>query len=305
MKTWIRSALVASTLAVAAAAHAVPTVILPSYPVDGIGPQQFDEGLIYSRALLSQQQAAGLLPGNTSNFDFAAGSGTFDVIVYSHNAPANPAPFAQSMEALTSGSFDGTWGLNAAGTIGALRTLLTVGGTAYQPMFVFDHNENQRNPNMLISGRVAVYRGANLLQEFALDTQDNGTYDADARITSCGSPTVGQNPDTPLGPCNIQVDTPSDTTYTWQTNGSGKTDYFAVFPTFDLYGGGLLASDRIVVQMSIRDMTSGFDELAIGGYLFANPPSQVPEPGSVALMAAGLVALGLGLRRRRPTAPRA
>ena len=31
-------------------------------------------------------------------------------------------------------------------------------------------------------------------------------------------------------------------------------DYFAIFPTFDLYDGGFLDSDSIVIEMSLRDM---------------------------------------------------
>ncbi len=294
-----RTAMMATGLALAASAYAVPTLTLPTGTVDGIGPQQFDEALVYSSALLAQQKAAGLLPGNTSTFDFAVGSGTFDVIVYSNNGVANPAPFAQPMNAGGSGSFDGSWGAAAPGTVGALRNLLTVGGTPYQPLFVFDHNENQRDPNLLVSGRVSVYRGATLLEEYSLDTVANGTFDIDSRVTSCGSPTVGPNPATPLSACNIPVNTPSGTTYTWTTNGSGKPDYFVIFPTFNLYGAGLLASDILVVEMSLRDMTPGFDELAIAGYRLATPPTDVPEPGSLALMGISLSALAFALRRRK------
>jgi hypothetical protein len=300
----LRTAFVAGSLALAASAYAVPTLTLPTTPIDGIGAQQFDEALVYSSSLLAQQQAAGLIPGNTSVFDFAVGSGTFDVIVYSNNGVTNPSPFAEPMNAGGSGDFDGTWGLGETGTVGALRTLLTVGGTAYQPMFVFDHNENQQDPNLLVSGRVAIYRGATLLAEFSIDTQANGTFDINERVTSCGSPTVGQNPTPPLGACNILVDTPSDDTYTWTTNGSGKPDYFVVFPTFDLYGGAFLPTDSIVVQMSLRDMTPGFDELAIAGYRFGTPTIDVPEPGSIALFGISLSALAFALRQRRKQAGR-
>ena len=293
-----RSVFVAIAMAAGAvsSAHAIATITLPTTPIDGIGPQQFDEGVVYSSALLTQQQAAGLLPGNNSVFDFAVGSGTLGVIVYSNNGVSNPAPFAAPMDAGQTGSFDGTWGQGITGTVGALQSLLTIGGTAYQPLFVFDHNENQQSPNLLISGRVSVYRGGVLLQEFSLDTVANGSYDIDSRVTSCGSPSVGQNPDLPLGECNIAVDTPSDSTYRWETNGSGKPDYFAIFPSFNLYDNTLLATDSVVVQMSLRDMNPGFDELALAGYLL-DTPNQVSEPGTLAL--AGLsLCLVAGIRRR-------
>lgn len=302
MSIGIRSLFVAATLAFGAAqsAHAVATIYLPTAPVDGIGPQQFDQALVYSSKMLAAQQAAGLMPGNTSVFDFAVGSGTLGLIVYSNNGVSNPAPFQAPMDAGQSGSFDGTWGMGAVGTVGALRDVLTIGGTAFQPLFVFDHNENPRNPNLLISGRVSVYRGNSLLQEFALDTIANGSYDQNARVTSCGSPTVGANPALPYGDCNIPINTPSGTTYSWTTNGSGKPDYFAIFPTFDLYDAGILATDSIVVQMSLRDMNPGFDELALAGYLFQQPPTtEVPEPGTLALAGLSLLALGAARRRRR------
>jgi hypothetical protein len=298
-----RTAIIASSLVLAASAYAVPTLTLPTTPIDGIGAQQFDEALVYSSSLLAQQQAAGLIPGNDSVFDFAVGSGTFDVIVYSNNGVTNPSPFAEPMDAGGSGDFDGTWGLGETGTVGALRTLLTVGGTAYQPMFVFDHNENQDNPNILISGTVSIYRDNTLLEEFSIDTQANGTFDINSRVTSCGAPTVGEAPDLPLGACNVPIDTTTDTTYEWQTSGSGKPDYFVVFPTFDLYGGAFLPTDSIVVQMSLRDMDPGFDELAIAGYRFATT-NVVPEPGSIALFGISLSALAFALRQRRKQAGR-
>lgn len=284
--------------------HAGPTVILPTAPIDGITPQQFDQGLVYSSALLAQQQAAGLLPGNTSVFDFAVGSGTFDVIVYSNNGVANPAVFAEPMNAGGSGSFDGTWGIGQAGTVGAVRSLLTVGGINYQPMFVFDHNENQQNPNLQISGRVAIYRGNTQLASFAIDTTTNGSYDIDSRVTSCGSPYVGPAAPTPYGDCNIPVDTDTDTTYHWTTNGSGKPDYFAIFPAFDLFKTDFLDSDSLVVQMSLRNMDPGFDELAIAGYRLDNNRTTVPEPGSVALVGLALFfAANMTRRKVRGIAP--
>ena len=301
MKKSIRLTWAASLLALGlcGGVHAGPTVILPTSTVDGLGPQQFDQGLVYSSALLAQQQAAGLLPGNNSVFDFAVGSGTLDVIVYSNNGVANPSAFADPMNAGGSGGFDGTWGMGKAGSVGAVRNLLTMGGINYQPMFVFDHNENRQNPNLQVSGRVAVYRGNTQLASFAFDTTNNGSYDIDDRVTSCGSPYIGPAAPTPYDDCNIPAATPSGTTYHWTTNGSGKPDYFAIFPAFDLFKVDFLDSDSLVVQMSLRDMDPGFDELAIAGYRLDSRVTNVPEPGGLALVGLALFIVTCVSRRRR------
>lgn len=304
MKTTFASiprALVAvlTVLGLSGMAQAAPVVLtLPGGLVDGLPPQQFDQALVYSASLLTQQQAAGKLPGNTSNFSFASGSGTLGVIVYTSNSVANPAGYQAPMDALNSGDFDGTWGMGMTGTVGLIRQYLTLGGTSYQPLFVFDHNENAQNPDLLISGRVAVYRGASQIASFSLDTNANGSYDIDARVTSCGSPYIGPAAPTPYDNCNIPAPTTSGTTYHWDTNGSGKPDYFAVIPTFDLYDGLFLDTDSFVVQMSIRGNEHGFEELAIAGYKFAST-NDVPEPGSLALLGLSLALLATAMAKRR------
>ncbi|MBK7414991.1 MAG: PEP-CTERM sorting domain-containing protein [Dechloromonas sp.] len=220
------------------------------------------------------------------------------MIVYTSNAVSNPVPFAKPMDALNSGDFDGTWGAGNAGTVGALRTLLTIGATNYQPLFIFDHNENARSPNLEISGKISIYRGnaVNPLASYALDTIANGAYDQSAYVLSCGEPSIGPAAPTPYGPCSIPAATDSGNTYSWKTTGSGKPDYYAIFDDLNLYDVNYLDSDKIVIQMSLRGNESGFEELAIGGYKYAS--TNVPEPGSLAMLGLGFGLMAFISRRR-------
>lgn len=276
-----------------AAVQAASLVVLPTAPFDGLGPQTFDEGTVYSAKMLDQMRSAGRIPATTGPFDSAQGSGTLGIIVYSSNGVSNPAGWENQMDAQNSGDFDGTWGSTKTGTIGLLRTFLE----GYQPLFVFDHNEN-RGGDLLITGEVRVRRGSTVLAAFSLDGTANGSYDQSNYITSCGNPDVGPGAPAPYGDCSIPAPTDSGTTYTWTTNGSGKPDYFALFAGWDLYSASFLDSDTLEIQMSLRGNDSGFEELSIIGYRMA-APGEVSEPGSIALMGLGLAAMGWRGRRRR------
>ena len=279
-----------STLAVTSA-FAVPLIVLPSGPVDGVGAQTYHDTLVWSVDTLATQQAAGLLGNNTSDFSFSTGSGGLGVIVYSKNGVQNDAPWAAPLEGVNNTStFTGSW---AGGTVGMLRTFLTVGSTQWQPLFIFDHNEppNAQTTNLLIKGSVQINRGNANIATYFFD--DNGNF-----VLSCGSPYVGPAAPTPYGPCSIPLPTPSGTTYHWTTNGSGAADYLGVMNGFNLYSGTFLDTDSFVVNMALQDQDGGFEELSIGGYQFAAPSTNIPEPGSLALFAGSLLMLGAVARRR-------
>ena len=269
-------------------AQAVAVITLPTTGLD-IPPQVYDQALVYSASLLSQQQARGLMPQNFTNFEFSTGTGTIPVIAYTgSNGISNPSPFASPMLAPNGNQatgFTGTWGLDAKGTIGALRTLLTIGGVNYEPLFVFDHNDGAA---IGLIGSVSVYRGNTKIVGFNIDNNGNP-------VISCPKVDIGPTVTPTADGCNIQASTFNNVTYSWDTKGSGKPDYFGVFPTFDLYSSDFLATDSIVINMTLSGLTGGFEELGIAAYQFGS--TSVPEPESIALFGLGLI--GLAASRRR------
>ncbi len=277
------------------AAQATAVITLPTSGLD-IGPQVYHDALVFSSSLLAQQQANGLMPGNTSNFLFASGSGTLPVTVYNGNNSPNPSPFAPSMSSPSNATnFSGTWGVGYSGTIGALRQFLTVNGTQYQPLFAFDHNDGS---TIGVKGSVSVYSGNVQGDTWYFD--DNG-----APVISCPKVNIGPTQVTGVvtdnkgDTCNIQAPTFNNVTYSWDTKGSGKSDYYGVFTGFNLYDAKYSDSDSIVVDMSLFGLTGGFEELSIAGYLFDTPTHDTPEPASLALFSLALLGLAVAGRVRK------
>lgn len=309
------------------AAQAAPLAPLllpdPSATYDGVPVAfKFDQVFSYSAVLLDQLQSAGQLPSpfNTVNYQFSTGTGTIPIIVYTGaNGATNPSPFQGPLDACGQGNcttFDGTWGIDFndpskyVGTVGAVKAEI---GSSIPALF-FDHNETegrQAVPNLRGAGRVAIYGADNTLKaEYFFDRIANGARDIDATtgadlnpgdgidpyVTSCSVLTIGEtaanNP-----PCSIPVDTTTDTTYELDHNkGSGKPDYFLVADGLDL--DNFLATDKIVIEMHLRDLDPGFEEAGLFGV--QKTTIEVIEPSTLASLGFGLLAVGgLAWTRRR------
>ncbi len=305
------------------AGAAVIPLPAPGSTADGIPLSlQFDEGIVYSAKLLDALQSAGQLPApfNTFNYQFSVGTGTIPVLVYTGAGGAsNDSPFQDPLQACGGGNctqFDGTWGINTGnasdfvGTVGALKT--AIGSNV--PVIYFDHNEQegaQAVPNLKAAGRLAIFSSTNVLKaEFFFDGIADSARNVDEAtgadlnlldgidpyVTSCSDLTIGQgaanNP-----PCSLFFDTLTDDTYNVSHNsGSGKPDYFLLAQGLNL--DNFDDSDKVVIEMHLRNLDPGFDELGIGGLQVEI--TQVPEPSAIASIGLGLMALGgAALRGRR------
>jgi hypothetical protein len=295
----------------------------PGSTADGIPLSlQFDQGIVYSAKLLDALQTAGQLqaPFDTFDYQFTVGTGTIPVLVYTGAGGAsNDSPFQDPLQACGGGNctqFDGTWGINTGnasdfvGTVGALKT--AIGSNV--PVIYFDHNEQEGAnavPNLKAAGRLAIYSSTNVLKaEFFFDGIGDSARNVDEitgadlnlgdgidpYVTSCSDLTIGQNaPNSP--PCSLFFDTLTDDTYDVSHNsGSGKPDYFLLAAGLNL--DNFDASDKVVIEMHLRNLDPGFDELGIGGLQVEI--TQVPEPTTIASLGFGLLALGgIALRGRR------
>jgi hypothetical protein len=295
----------------------------PGSTADGIPLSlQFDQGIVYSAKLLDALQSAGQLPApfNTVDYQFTVGTGTIPVLVYTGAGGAsNDSPFQDPLQACGGGNctqFDGTWGINTGnasdfvGTVGALKT--AIGSNV--PVIYFDHNEQEGAnavPNLKAAGRLAIYSSTNVLKaQFFFDGINDAARNVDETtgadlnlgdgidpyVTSCSDLLIGQNaPNSP--PCSLFFDTLTDDTYDVSHNsGSGKPDYFLLAAGLNL--DNFEDSDKVVIEMHLRNLDPGFDELGIGGLQVEI--TQVPEPTTIASLGFGLLALGgVALRSRR------
>ncbi|MBI1977204.1 MAG: PEP-CTERM sorting domain-containing protein [Candidatus Omnitrophica bacterium] len=311
-------------------ALAVTVLPDPSTIVDGLPiVQVYDDFLSYSAKLLIEWDNRFDVPWDGDDFDVATGVGQLDVVLMTQaqgidNDPVSGGFVFQDPLTSSTGSqeptFSGTWGYaNGSTTPGTTNgpvlvdTLLAYlqnafGPDATIPVFTFDMNENQANPDILLTAKVQIIDpGADeddpsddtVINEWSLDLNPqagDGDYDPDAPITVFGDICVDGNTQDFCVNNNV---------------GSGKMDFLVVAPTMDLslYDGlgywfvGTLemgtAAEVCVPQEHGPDkcdaapgaLEGGGEELFLsGGFTAFQPPPEpvIPEPTTLFLLASGL-----------------
>ncbi|OGB11415.1 MAG: hypothetical protein A3E79_14305 [Burkholderiales bacterium RIFCSPHIGHO2_12_FULL_61_11] len=183
------------------------------------------------------------------------------------------------------------------------------------PLLYADYNQTGSGDSLFMSAQVRIINPdtGEVVGFWQLDSLTNNIWDQNAPtynfgdITFGGACTVAWDPLTGVG---CAGPTTSGLEYSGSHNiGSGKADFMAFAPTMDLT---LFDSDFLWVATvnlgcnpnGVADglgesdqgcNTDGFEEFGIIGGV---GPTQVPEPGSLLLLAIGLTAAGFTMRRR-------
>jgi hypothetical protein len=167
------------------------------------------------------------------------------------------------------------------------------------PNIKFDLAPGAESTSLTLKFEVAGNASVNQFGWFPANLGGNGYQDSDLHLIFDGSAEPGDSAvvTLPGGAYGFYLRNPSTSQVFLSRSGMSPTDedkqHFAVFRDTDAPGTLWIAVEDLKLASGDRDYNDFVVTAAV----------QTPEPGTLALLASGLAAVGFGLRRRRGHAP--